>query len=99
MNKYLAICLLSVNSAMIMGMHLENTKIEVKIRKRVFRTVEALRTSDSIPIEGSGEFFIEKKKVESPVNTMKSSGSFLSDQSCSPPRREVFIEKLYDDGF
>jgi hypothetical protein len=94
MNKYLAICLLSVNSAMIMGMHLEDTRIEVKIRKRVFRTIKELQTSDSIPIAGSGEFFIEQKKVESPVDIMKSSGSFLSDQSCSPPQREVFIGKL-----
>ena len=97
MNKCLVICLLSVQSAMIMGMRLDetkNAKIEVKIRKRVFRTVKALQTSDSILIAGSDEFFIEQKRVESPVNIMKSSGSFLSDQSCSPPQREVLIEKL-----
>jgi hypothetical protein len=96
MNKYLAICLLSVQSAMIMGMYLDikNARNEVKIRKRVFKRIKALQTSDSIPITGSGEFFIEQKKIEPPVDIMKLSGSFLSDQSCSPPRREVFIGKL-----
>lgn len=91
MNKYLVICLFSVQSAMIMGMDRDVAKMEVKIRKRVFI---AIKKSDPISIAGSGEFFIPEKKVELPVNIMKSSDSLISDQSCSPPRRESSIEKL-----
>lgn len=94
MKKYVVVCFLSLQPAMIIGMDTGATSKDDQGKKResVSRVI-VLNRSQPIPISNSGEFVINKQPIEpqqsksqsfeSPMATFSSSGSFM-EQSCSP---------------
>lgn len=90
MNKYV-VCLLFIQSVMIMAMDTHVQKRNKGAKKEVLTKFVVLKRirSKPITIPGSGKFFIKEQQQESPGDIFKLS---LSEQSYSPTVQDLFYE-------
>lgn len=96
MKKYI-IYVLIIKSSVSMGMNVsDELEIEQKIRKKVFRAVNAsLKQSDSMSITSSGEFSIEEQPSKNIAGKVRLRDPLMtSKQSTSLPKRASSIEQL-----